>query len=274
VLEHILRTPDGRDLMLLEVGDPTGFPVLHHHGTPSCRLEVAIHADDFAARGLRVIAVDRPGFGRSTRRVGATVGEWAEDATLVVDHLGIERFGVSGYSAGGPSATAVAAVLSDRVDAMALFAAEHPSVLGVLPADAFYVEAAGRLDPSAFEAAFTDVEPDEIPPAEVASIVALGDVEKMLDIVVEGLAQGPAVGPASYYWSTLHPWGFDLRDVQTPTTLWHGERDEIVPPSSSDRYAQRLPHSTVVRLPDLTHLSLWWHAPELLEGVFGQHRSG
>lgn len=268
-----VSTSDGRELMVVVAGDPDGYPVLHHHGTPSCRLEVAVYAEAFAQRGLRMIGVDRPGFGRSTPRLGASVADWAADARTVVDHLGVDRFGVSGYSAGGPSAAAVAALLADRVDTVALFAAEHPSVLGPHPADAFYVEAAGRLDAAAFEAVFTDVEPDPIPDAEVAAVAEMGDVEALLGVVVEGLAQGPAPGPAGYYWSTLHPWGFDLREVTAPTTLWHGERDEIVPPVSSERYAEQLSHATVVRLPDVTHLSLWSHAPDLLGGLFGGHRS-
>ena len=168
--EELVAAANGRELMVLEVGDPDGYPVLHHHGTPSCRLEVAHHDEAFRELGLRIIAVDRPGYGQSTPRRGATVGQWAEDATHVADRLRLDAFGVSGYSAGGPFATAVAAALPTRVDQLALFAVEHPSVLGPLPADAIYIEAAARLDPEEFEEFFGQVPEDEIPEVELAAV--------------------------------------------------------------------------------------------------------
>ena len=33
------ETADGRQLAYAQWGDPDGFPVLHLHGTPGCRLE-------------------------------------------------------------------------------------------------------------------------------------------------------------------------------------------------------------------------------------------
>jgi pimeloyl-ACP methyl ester carboxylesterase len=265
--EELIPTADGRELMVLEVGDPSGYLVLHHHGTPSCRLEVVDHSDDFAARGLRIIAVDRPGYGQSTPHRGAAVGDWAADAAAVVDHLGVDHFGVSGYSAGGPFATSVAAAMPSRVDRLALFAVEHPSVLGPHPADAIYIEAAPRLDPQQFEDFFDKVPVDDIPEVELAAVTDSADAESLLNVFVEALAQGN-IGPASYYWSVVRPWGFDLTDIVTNTTLWHGELDTIVPPISSTRYAEQLQTAVVTLLPGESHLTIWRRAPDLFAEVF------
>jgi pimeloyl-ACP methyl ester carboxylesterase len=265
--EGIVHTSDGRELRVLEVGDPDGYPVLHHHGTPSCRLEVAHHDEDFGEKGLRIIAVDRPGYGQSSPHRGATVGEWAADATCVADHLDLDSFGVSGYSAGGPFATSVAAALATRVDQLALFAAEHPSVLGPFPADAIYIEAAVRLGPDEFEEFFGQVPADEIPEVEVADVTDPADAELLMAVVMEALLQGN-IGPASYYWSVVHPWGFELTDIATNTMLWHGERDAIVPPVSSTRYAEEMQNAAVTMLPDEGHLTIWRRAPELFAQVF------
>jgi pimeloyl-ACP methyl ester carboxylesterase len=61
-----------------EVGDPAGAPVLYLHGTPDSRL--ARHPDDglAAAAGVRLLAIDRPGYGGSSplphRRPGRRSG--------------------------------------------------------------------------------------------------------------------------------------------------------------------------------------------------------
>ncbi len=64
----VFTLPDGRVLAYLEWGDDNGYPTFYFHGAPSSRLEGAF-ADGAAKRnGFRLIAVDRPGFGRSTGR--------------------------------------------------------------------------------------------------------------------------------------------------------------------------------------------------------------
>jgi hypothetical protein len=37
--ERVIETPDGRRLLVAEWGDPGGFPVVSHHGTPGSRLD-------------------------------------------------------------------------------------------------------------------------------------------------------------------------------------------------------------------------------------------
>ena len=106
---------DGRTLAFDDVGDPAGYPVVWHHGSMSCRL--LRHPDDSlaAAEGLRLICVDRPGYGRSSPQSGRTLRGWADDIEQLADHLGLGRFAVAGASAGGPNALAVARYLEGRV---------------------------------------------------------------------------------------------------------------------------------------------------------------
>jgi pimeloyl-ACP methyl ester carboxylesterase len=55
--------PDGRVLGWAEYGDQVGSPVVYLHGTPGSRLS---RPDDTALEGIRLITLDRPGYGRST----------------------------------------------------------------------------------------------------------------------------------------------------------------------------------------------------------------
>ena len=45
-----------------------------------------------ASLGLRLVGIDRPGYGLSTLEPGRTIAEWAPIAIAVADHLGLDRF--------------------------------------------------------------------------------------------------------------------------------------------------------------------------------------
>ena len=113
-----LRTvvgPDGRTLAFAVWGDADGFPVLALHGTPGCRLERWPDEDLYRRLGVCLVTHDRAGYGRSDRRHGRRVADETDDVGVLADHLGFERFAVTGASGGGPHALACAALLPDRV---------------------------------------------------------------------------------------------------------------------------------------------------------------
>jgi pimeloyl-ACP methyl ester carboxylesterase len=106
-----IATPDGRQLAYLEVGDPHGPLVIHNHGGPSSRLEARLFADAAAKNRLRLLCVDRPGFGQSSPQKTRTYSGWADDLVTIADALGCHDFGVTGWSEGGPWALAAAAYI-------------------------------------------------------------------------------------------------------------------------------------------------------------------
>ena len=85
--QRTARTPDGRTLAIEEAGDPAGRPVLVHNGTPNSRHLYAPIAADAAARGLRLIGYDRPGYGGSTPQPGRTVADCAADVRAICAEL-------------------------------------------------------------------------------------------------------------------------------------------------------------------------------------------
>ena len=105
---------DGRTLAYLEVGDPRGPLVIHNHGGPSSRLEGRLFASAASKNGLRLVCVDRPGIGQSSRQKSRTYSGWADDMTAIADALGYQEFGVTGWSEGGPWALAAAAYIDPR----------------------------------------------------------------------------------------------------------------------------------------------------------------
>lgn len=252
-----------------ELGDPAGHPVLSCHGGLTCRLDV-VPAHDAALRaGVRLVSVDRPGVGRSERQPGRTVGGWAAHAAALADRLGIGRFSVLGWSMGGPYALGCAALLGDRVEAVAVVAGGVPlgwpcaggtfpdrvdarlmALARDRPGTAELVVAASRrlaLDP----AAWMDVARRTMPAADVAAIERVG-VARYAGAVAEGLAD-PA-GVVDEYLAYDAPWGFRHEDVGQPVGLWQGSEDTVVPPAWSEAAAARLPRAELHVVAGAGHL--------------------
>lgn len=112
--EGTITMPDGRVAGFADYGTPGQTPVLWCHGGPGCRFEPGYAAAGAARAGLRLVGIDRPGYGQATPWPGRTIGGWVPDALAVADHLGIDKFVAVGVSTGGAYALALAS-RSDRV---------------------------------------------------------------------------------------------------------------------------------------------------------------
>ena len=134
---------DGRRLGFAQYGDPEGSPVIVFHdlwGNRSIR-----HPDDsiLVRLGVRLIGVDRPGYGMSTRKVGRSLMDVVDDVMLLSKALKLERFAILGFSAGGPYALACAYRFPQIVSRCAVIAPLPPldHALGFRALHPFY----GRL---------------------------------------------------------------------------------------------------------------------------------
>jgi pimeloyl-ACP methyl ester carboxylesterase len=254
---------DARRLPLTvdDVGDPGGRPVVYLHGGGDSRL--SRHPDDSIAAGLgvRLLAVDRCG---PVVRV-SDLREWAEQFVGAFD---VERFGVIGWSAGGPHALAVAAVAPERVSRVALVASmPPPDGVAALPSDVRRVMRVARVAPRLAARGLEQWGKRPPPPT--------GD-----PVTDEAYARGRAEsfrGGGMWLARELaylgRPWGFELADVRAPVTLWWGERDTVCPPPIARVYEQRLPAATL-RLTDDTHQILFTRWRELLADVSRSDTSG
>src|SRR5262245_46032400 len=115
----------GAKLRVREAGAADGEPVIHFHGTPGSRLEMAWADEVAGAAGVRLIAFDRPGYGASAR-APFSLRSVAGMALQVADQMGLERFRTTGWSGGGPFALATAAVAPERVQAAGVIAGPGP----------------------------------------------------------------------------------------------------------------------------------------------------
>jgi pimeloyl-ACP methyl ester carboxylesterase len=268
-----LRLEDGRLLGYAVYGDPEGWPIFYFHGFPGSRLEAQL-ADRVAARmGIRLIAVDRPGFGLSDFKPRRTIFEWPDDVVKIADALGMNRFATIGVSGGGPYAAACALKIPQRLTAVAI-------VCGLGPLDTpngtdrmirtnhliFFL---GRRLPwlakiSLWRIAYQVRRNPEGTLRRM--IVALPDPDKavlarpevktaMKDNVVEAF-RGGSRGAACELLLYTRPWGFLLEDIATRVNLWHGEQDVSVPPTMGQYQARTIPNCRAIFYPGEGHFSL------------------
>ena len=102
----------------------SGRPVLLLHQTPRSWDEYR-DVLPLLGRHYRAIAMDTPGFGDSSKLpLGSdSIEHWARVAISLLDALKIERAAVVGHHTGAVTATELAAVFPDRIDAAVLSAA-------------------------------------------------------------------------------------------------------------------------------------------------------
>ena len=282
--EGTVTLPDGRTLAYAEYGDPNGRPVFYFHGFPNSRLNAA--PGDQAARrtGVRLIALDRPGFGRSGFKRGRTIAGWAEDVASAADQLGIDRFAVVALSGGGPYAVACAASIPHRLTAVGLVSALAPfraadAVRGyplltrlflrlwrllpwlTRPGIWFLGRGARRNPERLFERAARAA-----PPAD-AAVLSRPDVRAAFaKDIAESFRQGSRA--ASHEFELyLKRWNVDEESITLEVHLWQGEADTLVPPSMGRHHARVIPNCRATFLPGEGHLLIVDRFEEILRAL-------
>jgi pimeloyl-ACP methyl ester carboxylesterase len=252
---------DGGRVSYAEYGDPAGAPVLLLHGTPGSRLLGALFHAPARDRGVRLLAPDRPGYGRSSPREGATPADADALLTPVLDDAGVERAGVAAFSGGAPYALALAASRPDRVAAVEVVSGAAPPALvddppGATRALSTLGTRAPRLLGGLFRvlAGVARVSPRVVVAQYTtgAASVPDGDARLVRDEFVEAVARTRA-GVVRESRLLDRAWDVDLDAVERPVRLRHGARDANVPVAAARRLADRLGARATV-LDDADHL--------------------
>jgi pimeloyl-ACP methyl ester carboxylesterase len=249
------RDADRHALTYDDVGDQAGRAVLYFHGGGDSRH--TRHPDDGIAEslGIRLIAVDRSG----PAVPGRTLVTWARDVEALVDGLGLERFSVVGWSAGGPHALAVAAVLPERVARVVLVGSMPlPDHTRPLARDVRLSLRAATLAPRFLARRLEAWGRKPTPPTghpDTDAAYQRGRTESFRAGGMWLVNELAALG---------RPWGFDPAEVTAPVTLWWGKSDVVCPPSIGRDYEARLPAATL-KLVDGTHQVLFPRWPDILE---------
>jgi pimeloyl-ACP methyl ester carboxylesterase len=282
--DHTLALTGGRTLGYAVYGDPGGTVVVNCHGGLVSGHDVAPATAAARRLGLCIVSPDRPGVGRTDRLDGYGMLPWVRaDLVPLLDHLGVEQFGVMGWSEGGQYALAVAHVCGARVsrcaviagcppldDAHTLAQANHlDRVFAALAQRApavlrFNMRAAGLLARHAPRVIRWSATVG-MPPAEVDAVRAQG--RWFPDVVAEG-ARDPH-GVVDEYLVAVAPWGFSPQEVDRPVHVFQGTADQLVPEEWGRDLAEWIPGAELTLYPGEGHFIALTRRAEVLAWLAG-----
>jgi len=228
---NTITTSDGVAIFYKDWGQ--GQPIVFHHGWP-------LSADDWDAQmlfflhqGYRVVGFDRRGHGRSSQGAGGhDIDHYAADAAAVVEHLDLRNAVHIGHSTGGGVvARYVARHGKDRVAKAVLMSAVPPLMLktannpGGTPIEVFD---GLRNALAANRAQFYR----DLPSGPFYGFNRAG--AKPLEGVIANWWRQGMMGGATAHYDGIKAFSEtdftdDLKNIDVPTLVMHGDDDQIVP---------------------------------------------
>ncbi|MET8685860.1 alpha/beta hydrolase [Streptomyces sp. NPDC004732] len=266
------KLSDGRTAHYSDTGEKDGKPVLFIGGTGTSAR--ASHMTDFFRTtredlGLRLISVERNGFGDTAFDKNLGKGDFAKDALQVLDKLGVDDVSVVAISGGGPYAAELAAQAPERISQLHLAAALPP--YGTKP------EYCGLSDDALADAVRDQIKdprkwwafPDDSPVKSIPGFADTAYEEGARTYNQRGQQADPApqVHEQKLYCGRPGP---DLSKLDAPVYLYGGKKDTTVPPATLKAWQQELPDTAKVRTyADSGHDVQYRHWDQILVDLAG-----
>jgi len=259
-------TKDGVQIFYKDWGN--GQPVVFHHGWP-------LSADDwdaqmmyFLAQGYRVIAHDRRGHGRSTQTAdGNEMDTYAADVAQLAAHLDLRNAIHVGHSTGGGEvARYVAKHGAGRVAKAVLIGAVPPVMVksatnpGGLPIEVF----------DGFRAALVANRAQFFRDVPAGPFYGFNRPNaKVSEGVIDNWWRQGMMGGAKAHYDCIKAFSEtdftgDLKAIEVPVLIMHGDDDQIVPIADSAMLASKLVNNGTLKVyPGLPHGMCTTH-PDLI----------
>lgn len=251
-----VTTTDGTEIFYKDWG--TGRPIVFHHGWPLSSDDWDAQMMFFVLRGYRVVAHDRRGHGRSTQTSdGHDMDTYAADAAAVVEHLDLRDAVHVGHSTGGGEVVryvarhgagrVAKAVLIGAVPPLMLQTEANPGGLPIEVFDGFREGTASNRSQFFLDVASGPFYGFNRPGANASSAV-----------IQNWWRQGMTGGAKAHYdgIKAFSETDFtdDLRSIEVPTLLMHGDDDQVVPIADSAELAVTLlKDATLTVYPGFSH---------------------
>jgi pimeloyl-ACP methyl ester carboxylesterase len=273
--DRTLNAPNGRRIGVAEFGSPDGPVVVLLHRSPGSRLLDPDPAAT-AAAGVRLVSVDRPGYGATDPVATPTRAAAADDLEVVVGALGLDYVALVGWSGGGQFAVEAAARSAVRARSLTLLATPGPyyEVPWAMPPDLVALCDQVPADPAAGLAAVKDAMAwfadapqaaalGDPSPADAAARERPGVADALVAMTIEAARQGvEGIAFDIVAGSLRDPFALDAIDV--PVDLFGGDADHNVGVEHLDWWAARLSGARRHVLADTGHLLAMTHWAEVL----------
>jgi len=261
---------DSRKLCYQEYGAPDGDTVIYAHGGPSCRLEGEIFHEAAIAKGFRIIATDRPGYGQSDVHPHNSLPDYVDDIEQLTAALEIDMFAHIGWSGGGPPTLAVARHIPERLTC-AISLAGMPGIEA--PEDRQLLSKADRtavklLDKSPFMfraffglmGALEKVVPESYyksfisaSGADDARILSVPANKKIMQRIQAEVFRTGSKGLAWDAEMDYEDFGFRPNEIEFPVHIFQGNEDNFVSYELQKKYAAMMPYAVWHDLPGRGH---------------------
>jgi non-heme chloroperoxidase len=241
-----VTTKDGVDIFYKDWGPKTAQPIVFHHGWPLTSDDWDTQMLFFVQNGYRVVAHDRRGHGRSSQvSDGHDMDHYAADASAVFEHLDLKNAVHIGHSTGGGEAARYVARYGQpqgRVAKLVLIGAVPPIMLktpgnpGGLPMEVFDGLREQLADNrSQFYR--------DLPSGPFYGFNRPG--AKILEAVIQNWWRQGMTGGAKAHYDGIKAFSEtdfteDLKIIDVPTLVMHGDDDQIVPIADSAMLSSKL----------------------------------
>jgi pimeloyl-ACP methyl ester carboxylesterase len=259
---NLLVMRDGRKLEVTEYGDHAGHPALFFHGLIGSHHQASYISDEASRIGIRIIAPNRPGVGRSEFIERKSALESVADVEDVARALNLDEFSLIGISGGTPYALAALSQMARRVKTVTVISGMGPMHLpgalrGMDGRRRIALEIGSRIPAVAkrgFQKALLRFAagPERFLDRLIATWSLPDQItfkrKDVYDLFMNDLHQvfTVGVGPRSlaHELKLYRNYGVSLGELphDRPITLWHGLSDNIVPPSMACKMALELPN--------------------------------
>ena len=239
----IFKTTDGTALFYKDWGNPEGQPILFSHGWPLSSDAWDAQMLHFGQQGFRVIAHDRRGHGRSDQPWdGNNMDRYADDLAELIEHLDLTNLVMIGHSTGGGevahyigrhgTARVAKVVLVGAVPPLMLQTADNPEGVPMSVFDGIRAGTAGNRSQFFYDLTipFYGFNRDGVAENE-------GFRESFR---LQGLAGGIKGQYDCIREFSEVDYTADLKAIDKPTLIIHGDDDQIVPIAATAEKAARL----------------------------------
>lgn len=284
---NVLQLGQDSKLSWEEYGKSRGYPVFYFHGLPGSRLEPESAEAAAKALGIRIIAIDRFGYGDSLPASGHAFSKFCDALSEVAAALDLCNYSLLGFSGGAPYALACASRLANQIDKITIVSAVADFSTPVMQKHAnpdtkplFELAAADpKLARTQFETlapstdALMQMMQSNIPPDDQRIFSIAKFYDHYFNNLATALNQGVdgMLNDASLLGS---PWPFDIRDIRVPTTIWHGDEDRNCHIAIPDYFANNIPAAQLNVLPGKGHFFIFEYWLEILSELVNGYADG
>jgi len=257
---------DSYRLAYAEYGAKLGTPVLYFHDSGSSRLEAGLFHQSAQRNGFRIIALDRPGIGKSDFFACNKPQDLFGAVQALLAHLGLEHYGVMSIGAGGMFALSLAHAFPNKVLFNLSFAGVPGSVFNEAEKQSYTASCWNELTPLLIKMLvrvrhrlFKSDTSETLQRLEkhlcTADRDALADefvFQSFAEDHQEALARGYK-GIAQDLALCYRKLDFRLSDVLVPTEIWQGDTDRLSQRADCEYMAARIPQARYHRVANRGH---------------------